>query len=134
MAAAAISAVFVDYKRIKGRKVHQIVFEVPSETWAQTYGVLGEPSIDGSEWFAVAKLNGVPAQEAKGGKLAQKAALMCQEGAFKRFAEQAGYSDPVKLIYARCDITSRAHLDHDDGAAKQFHELALEYDAWRNVA
>lgn len=134
MAAAAISAVFVDYKRIKGRKVHQVIFEVPSETWSETYGVLGEPSIEGSEWFGIAKLNGVPVQEAKGGPLAKKAALLCNEGAFKRFAEQSGYTDPVKFIYARCDVTSRAHLDHDDGAAKQFRELTLEYDAWRNVA
>ena len=33
MTDAAISAVYVDYKRVKTRKVHQIILEVPSETW-----------------------------------------------------------------------------------------------------
>jgi hypothetical protein len=136
---AAISAVFVDYKRIKGRKVHQIIFEVPSETWSKTYEVLGEPSIDGSEWFAVAKPKGIPAQEAKGGKLAQRAGILCTEGAFQVFASEqssvaADENGAKQFIYLSCGVTSRAHLDHDDDAARKFHELDQEYKAWRMVA
>lgn len=134
MTKAAIDAVFVDYRRIKGRKVHQIIFEIPSEKWAQAYGVLGEPTIDGSEWFAIAAMLGVPAEKAKGGKLAQRAGILCDEGGFKRFAADAGYADPVKMIYARCDVTSRAYLDHDDSAGRAFLNLISEYDAWRIAA
>lgn len=134
MTKAAIDAVFVDYRRIKGRKVHQIIFEIPSEKWAQAYAVLGEPTIDGSEWFAIAAMTGVPTEKAKGGKLAQRAGILCDEGGFKRFAIDAGYPDPVKMIYSRCDVTSRAYLDHDDGAARAFLDLVSEYDAWRIAA
>jgi hypothetical protein len=132
MTKAAIDAVFVDYRRIKGRKVHQIIFEVPSEKWQECYSVLGEPSIDGSEWFAVAKMVGVTSQEAKGGKLAQRAGILCNEGAFKVFCkEEHGCDDPAEAIYAVCGVTSRAHLDHDETAGRAFLDMAEHYKVWR---
>jgi len=135
MSKAAIDAVFVDYRRIKGRKVHQIIFEIPSEKWAQAYAVLGEPTIDGSEWFAIAAMTGVPTDKPKGGKLAQRAGILCEEGAFKAFCVEAyNQPDPVKAIYAQCGVESRAHLDHDDDAARAFIEMASYYDAWRIAA
>jgi hypothetical protein len=135
MSKAAISATYVDYRRVKGRKVHQIIFEVPSEKWPEAYGVLGEPTIETSEWFAVAKMNGAEPVQNKGGKLAQRAGILCGEGAFKAFcAEKLCHADPAQAIYERCGVTSRAHLDHDDQAAKAFHEMTVEYDAWRIAA
>lgn len=134
MSKAAIDAVYVDYRRVKGRKVHQIIFEVPSERWPEAYRVLGEPTIETSEWFAIAKMVGAEPMQAKGGKLAQRAGILCDEGGFKRFAIDAGYDDPVKMIYSRCDVTSRAYLDHDDGAGRAFLDLVSEYDAWRIAA
>lgn len=130
----AISATFVDYRRIKGRKVHQIIFEIPSEKWPESYDVLGEPSIDTSEWFAIAKMNGIEPEKAKGGRIAQRAGILSNEGGFAAFAAEKFGKEPVALIYDFCGVTSRAHLDHDDSAAAKFHELTREYDAWRLVA
>ena len=130
MTAAATNAVYVDYKRIKTRKVHQIVFEVPSETWPDVYKVLGEPDIDGSRWFAVAAMEGVQPVALKGGALAQKAGIMCNEGAFEQYAIGCGYNSPEDMIYSRCNLTSRAHLDHDEVAASQFKGLCDEYQLW----
>lgn len=133
--AAAISATYVDYRRIKGRKVHQVIFEVPSEKWSEAYRVLGEPTIETADWFAIAKMVGAEPEKTKGGKLAQRAGILCQEGAFKIFCfEKLGRSDPAQAIYARCGITSRAYLDHDDAAARAFQDLISEYDAWRIAA
>jgi hypothetical protein len=134
MTKLAIDATYVDYRRVKGRKVHQIIFEVPSELWPEAYRVLGEPTIETSDWFGIAKMTGAAPQQNKGGKLAQRAGILCSEGAFQRFARECGYDDAVKMVYARCDVTSRAHLDHDDGAAKAFHELDLEYQAWMRTS
>lgn len=133
---AAIAGQFVKFEAVPTRKVVRVVLEMPIEQANDVLGKLGGyPDAANAKWVGAALLVDEPAENTmKGGKLAQKAALLCQEGAFKRFSEQNGYADPVKLIYARCDVTSRAYLDHDDDAAKQFHELTLEYDAWRNVA
>ncbi|WP_313193127.1 hypothetical protein [Shinella zoogloeoides] len=127
----AISATFVDYRRIKGRKVHQIIFEVPSEKWQETYSVLGEPSIETSDWFAIAKMQGIEPEKAKGGRLAQRAGILSNEGGFAAFAAEKFGKEPVALIYDFCGVASRAHLDHDESAAAKFHELTREYDAWR---
>lgn len=128
----AIDAVFVDYRRVKGRKCHQIVFEVPSEKWPEVYRVLGEPTIETSDWFAIARMNGVAPQEAKGGKLAQRAGILCNEGGFKTYCREVHrFDDPAQAIYATCGVNSRAHLDHDEDAGRAFLEMVRGYDAWR---
>lgn len=127
----AIEATFVDYRRVKGRKVHQIIFEVPSERWPEAYKVLGEPTIDASDWFAIARMNGAEPAKLKGGKLAQMAGILSAEGAFKVFClEELAHADPVQAIYQECGVSSRAHLDHDDVAAAAFVDLKSRYDAW----
>ena len=138
---AALSATFVDYRRVKGRKVHQIIFEVPSEKWPEAYGILGEPTIDASDWFAIARMTGVEPQVAKGGKLAQRAGILCTEGGFRRFlADRIGRphiiseEEAKNEIYRICGVTSRAHLDHDQQAGSAFLNLVSEYDAWRIAA
>lgn len=136
MGKLAIDAVFVDYRRVKGRKCHQIVFEVPSEKWPEVYAVLGEPTIDGSEWFAIARMTGVKPQEAKGGKLAQRAGILCNEPAFIRFVAErqggpvAGTEAAVQFLYEQCGVSSRAHLDHDEDAGRAFHGIEVEYRNW----
>lgn len=128
----AIDAVFVDYRRVKGRKCHQIVFEVPSEKWPEVYRVLGEPTIETSDWFAIARMNGVAPQDAKGGKLAQRAGILCNEGAFKVFCKETfGFDDPAQAIYDQCGVSSRAHLDHDEEAGRLFIGMTKHYDVWR---
>lgn len=135
MTKAAISAVYVDYKRIKTRKVHQIVLEVPSENWAKVYAVLGEPDIDSSDWFALAKLEGVPSEKLKGGEISRIAGMLCNEGGFQTYCQEVhSSSDPRMVVLDYCDITSRAHLDHNEDAAKAFSDLRSSYETWRRVA
>lgn len=137
----ALSATYVDYRRVKGRKVHQIIFEVPSEQWPEAYRTLGEPTIESAEWFAIAKMAGAAPQEAKGGKLAQRAGILCTEGGFRRFLSDRANrlhimsEDEAKsAIYHICGVSSRAQLDHDREAGSAFLNLVSEYDAWRIAA
>ncbi len=54
---AAFSATYSDWRVIKGRKVVQIVFEVPLEASGHAYNVLsGMPNFGSEKWFAIARM------------------------------------------------------------------------------
>ena len=54
---AAFSASYSDWRIVKGRKVVQIVLEVPLEAAHHAYNVLGGmPSLGSEQWFAVARM------------------------------------------------------------------------------
>ncbi len=136
---AALSAVYTDYRRVKSRKVHQIVFELPSEKWAEAYRVLGEPSIETSEWFAIAKLQ-VPAEPAPapkdvGSNLAANAALMLKEPAFQAFLVEKGiaFNDVDHGMKVLLHINSKAQLNTDPAAAARWRELRSTFEAWRRT-
>lgn len=57
MKPAAISGDFANYRPVLGRKVLQIVIEVPIERQAEVFDVLGYPTGGGSIPVAVARLN-----------------------------------------------------------------------------
>jgi hypothetical protein len=62
--AAAFSATYRDWKVIKGRKVVQVVFEVPIESADLAYQVVGGMPHPGTEaWFGIAKLDPRQQQE-----------------------------------------------------------------------
>lgn len=135
----AIEATYVDYRRIKGRKVHQVIFEVPSETWPETYAVLGEPTIEASHWFAIAKMNGAEPVQNKGGDMARSAAMLCDNPNFRIWIARTGDFAGVHMVDTataarevrqRCGVESRAHLDHDDEAAKTFRAMRLDFEQW----
>ncbi len=52
----AISAVFVNHKRIASRKAFQIILEVPEEEQKKVFDVLGYPNSSKSIWVGVARL------------------------------------------------------------------------------
>lgn len=54
---AAFSASYSDWRLVKGRKVVQIVFEVPMEAAGHAYNVLdGMPKFGSEQWFAIARM------------------------------------------------------------------------------
>lgn len=139
---SAIAATFVDYRRIKTRKVHQVIFEVASETWPEVYAALGEPNIESSEWFAIAKMRGVTPEPTKGAYWAGQAAMMCNNPDFWRYLPAKGIVDAdvqvdadlaAEVVRRQCCVTSRAHLDHDDEAAKEFRQLKSDFEFWLSV-
>lgn len=112
--AAAFRAVYTDWRLIKGRKVVQVVLELPIEQADQAYRALnGMPNPAESAWVAVARLkperqvvqdrlakpahdNAQPASEpeppvrarkpvAPEKRLAQQAGIMCADMGFQRF-------------------------------------------------
>lgn len=132
---AAVAAQFVKFDAVPTRKVARITLEIPIEHANHVLNELGGfPDAANAKWIGCALMKSEPTDTLKGGKLAQRAGILCNEGAFVTFARDQGYDNPVEFIYALCRITSRAHLDHDDEAAKAFRDLDLSYQAWMRAA
>lgn len=144
MSNAAIQAVYTDYKRVKGRKVHQVVFEVPSEKWPEVYKVLGEPDIETSQWFGIAAMNVTEKAETpedQGKNYTANAAMMVKEESFRRFLGSCYSEDYVmtpveadKDVKARLNIKSKSELNTDNAAAERWKGLRSQYDAWMAAA
>lgn len=143
MTKAAIKAVYTDYKRVKSRKVHQIVFEVPSEDWPNVYRVLGEPSIETSDWFGIAAMNvtePAPTPQEQGTNLAANAAIMLGDQLFQSFLaheydclvdSKESANICIKMLL---DIESKSTLNTDPQKAAQWRELRSQFEAWKLVA
>jgi hypothetical protein len=109
MTAAAFRATYSDWKVIKGRKVVQVVFEVPIETADLAYQVVGGMPHPGTEaWFGIAKLDPrqqreeqsasskaqIPTAQPRqstpaGATYAQRLGIACSQPGFWRFLEEA---------------------------------------------
>lgn len=135
---AAIQATYSDYRRVKGRKVLQLILEVPLEQAPAVHEAFGEPLSDGTTWVAVARLDPTAKAERKGGKLAQRAGIICNEGAFDKFLTEhymrIENQTPADFVRDWCGVESRAELDHDEEAARKFTNLEASYRAWLTVA
>lgn len=132
-APAAVKARYADWRPVKGRKVLQIVLEVPLEQQNEVLAMLGAPLPDRDLWVAIAVLSDAPG-ELKGGRLAQIAGIVCNEIAFQQWSGRANAGDAADFIRQRCGVESRAMLDHDETAGSAFREMKAEYEAWLKVA
>lgn len=73
----------------------------------------------------------IPAEpEIKGGRVAMRAAILCDEGGFRVFLGADDKNHAAEIIRTRCGITSRRELDHNPKAASTFLALTRDYDAW----
>ncbi len=142
-----IKARYADWRTVKGRKVLQITLEVPLEQQEDVLSMLGAPMPDRDLWVAVARLTESQNTDAfKGGPLAKKAALLCQNGAFRRWAAgqlAAEGMDGIAVldgdmaadfIRERCGVESRAMLDHSDDATRFFRQMETDFDLWMRCA
>jgi len=66
----------------------------------------------------------------KGGVLSQEAARKCRELAFCEYSDSATEDEAREFILEKCQIKSRAELDHDPAAAERFKVLMREFAAW----
>ena len=90
MKEAMVKGTYSDYRRVKGRKVLQMIIEVPLEQAPQVHEAFGEPLTDGSMWVAVAKLNETKENEpttkqTNPHRLSQQAAMLCDDTLFQNF-------------------------------------------------
>jgi hypothetical protein len=71
----------------------------------------------------------------KGGGLAQRAGIICNQPSFWKWLYEDGYhclnqSDASIFVRNRCGVTSRAELDHNEDAGKLFENFLTDYEMW----
>lgn len=142
---AAIQASYADYRRVKGRKVLQLIFEVPLEQAPQVHDVFGEPMPDGSTWVGIARIDpNAKAEPVKTEKpkrqwgqlsRAEQAGIACNEKGFRAFLESKGHrvddaDAAAQVVRSICGVTTRALLDTSPFAANEWSKLYGEYTVW----
>ncbi len=151
-----IKATYADYKRVNGRKVLQLICEVPIEQAPLVHRTLGEPGIgDGAIWVAIAKLKKpVPQQQQKAQepgvgsppsgssadkhRLSRQAAMCCDDMLFRTFLSNEkgvlvgdGAAEATRRL---CLVASRAEFNTDPAAAARWETLHGEYLLWKDCA
>src|SRR3954471_1246437 len=90
--AAVTQGTFADFRLIKGRKVAQLVFEVPIEQADQALAALGGlPQPATEAWVALARLETkakVTSIKTDNTKLSLEAVMRCKEPAFQAFLRE----------------------------------------------
>lgn len=131
---SAIEGQFTKMETVATRKVVRLHIECPIEKADEILRVLGGfPDPSNAQWIGMAPLNVERESVLKGGKISQAAGIMCAERAFQQFCDASDAEEAAAWLRQRCGIKSRAHLDHNDEAAKQFREAQAEYQAWLKV-
>jgi len=131
MEAAAISATFSDFRIVKGRKVAQLVLEVPLEKANSALAALGGiPQPATETWVAVARLTAEPKSEKPKERrrfeelpLSQQAALRCNDPEFQGWLDVANADRAAAEVRLRCAVKSRAELDSNNFAADLWRDL-----------
>jgi len=72
----------------------------------------------------------VKPEEPKGGPLAKRAFILCGQRAFQVFLDVGTADEARNEVCRRCGVASRAEIDHDDAAAKEWVEIDLKYRLW----
>lgn len=68
----------------------------------------------------------------KGGKLAQRAGILCGEQPFWKFTDTSNAEEAAEWLRVECNIRSRSMLDHDQAAALKFKDVLRRYKVWMN--
>jgi predicted metalloenzyme YecM len=135
---AVTQGTFSDFRLIKGRKVCQIVIEVPIEQADQALAALGGlPQPMNETWVALARLETkervVPIKP-DNTRLSLQAALRCQDPLFQRYLEVSNENEAAEAVRKFCGISSRAGLNTDPEAAIAWRTLDAQFLAWKRGA
>lgn len=149
-APAAISGDFATYRHVQGRKVLQLVIEVPAESAAAVFAALGTPGAGEGIPVALARLAKPSAQEPPAERkrftelpYAQQAAIRCGEIEFQRFLQEgyrsaygngpfASNADAAAgAVRTICAVESRKEIVRDSLAGSRWIEIESEYWAWQ---
>ena len=139
---AAIQGDYCDLRFIKSRKVCQVVIELPIEAGGEFVRIFGTPNPATGVPIALARIepldvrmqrNPNPYLKKAGGKLAQRAGILCNEGAFQKWIGANNADEAADNMRVCCGVASRADLDHAPEAARKFLDLESSYKAWLTV-
>lgn len=136
----AISGTLADIRRVKTRKVIQVIIEVPEEHHAHVHQVLGWDYDTTQVALAVinpnvSKVNDEPKAEKQRQKwidlpYPQQAAMRCNEKAFQEFLNARDAEVAAHVVRKRCGVESRSEIKRDTVAGGSWMALEKEYLIW----
>jgi predicted metalloenzyme YecM len=136
--AAVTQGTFADFRLIKGRKVCQIVIEVPIEQANQALAALGGlPQPATEAWVAIARLETkerVVPLKPDNTKLSLEAVMRCRDPLFQRYLKVSNEDDASETVRLTCGVPSRAGLNTDPEAAIAWRTLDGQFLAWKRGA
>lgn len=149
-APAVISGDFSTFRHVQGRKVLQLVIEIPAEQAADVFSTFGYPGSGNPIPVAVARLNPTVSQPETVQKekrtfshlpFPQQAALRCQEPEFWRWMNDTlaetfnnrveGMEQAVSVVRQLCGVESRSEIKPGTEAARTWEGIEAEYYAWQ---
>jgi hypothetical protein len=147
-APAAIQGDYTDLRFVKGRKVIQVVIELPIEAGEAFVKAFGTPNPATGTPVALARI--VPESERKKESAvverpgrrwnelsrAQQAGIACNEKGFWTFLYEKGWNvseadHAAEAVRTICAVDTRSRLDVEtSGAGKVWDKLYSEYQTW----
>jgi hypothetical protein len=143
----AFKATFSDCRLVRGRKVAQLVFEVPIEEVDQALSVLGGmPQPTKEAWVGIARLDPkqtpektaepVPAKNVASFPFeelpySQQAGILCSDPSFQTFMGSGPDTErTVSALYKKLSIRSRSEIIPGSLAAASWKDLVGRYRDW----
>jgi hypothetical protein len=144
----AFQATFSDFRLVKGRKVCQIVLEVPIEGADKALSVLGGlPNPAEERWVGVARIEQKKNHPVLTGKdlwrASAECAMACKEPEFwkmlnLRYKNSNRPDFPInserkatEFVRSWLEIDSRSDIDHDATAAERWEKINQDYMKWQ---
>lgn len=142
MTAAATKATFSDFRIVKGRKVAQLVFEVPLEGADAALAALGGlPQPASERWCGIARLTEEAARKpdargryqqlSEGEQAVARAGVLAGDRDFQKWSNALTPKLAGDFIRGYCKIESRAELATDYAARARFLDLEARYKSER---
>lgn len=141
---AAIRGTFADFRLIKGRKVAQLVVEIPIEEADAALATLGGlPQPAAERWVALAILKTQPPQAVKQKRkfseldATMRAGIICGEPAFWRFLSKEYDGNVIceeeaeQWVRDFCGVDSRRGLNDNPPALEKWNRLQDLYITWK---
>lgn len=146
-----IRADFSSFRHVQGRKVLQLVMEVPIEEAEAALRSLGMPTVGESKWCAIALLDlskpsAAPQAQAAPPKdrrpfstlpLSQQAAIRCRDKEFQAFLSETFHNawemneaDAAATVRQICQVESRTEFDTSGSAALDWEKVDLSFQEY----
>lgn len=158
----AFSATYSDWRLIKGRKVVQVVFEVPLEAAGNVHDILGGmPDPSKSVWCAIARLKEpkevMPDKQNEGAQKnisppvnirpaakkswhelspAQQAGILCAHKGFQVFlglGRKITEEEAAHKVRHYCGVESRSEISRENKSGEAWQEIVGKFRAWETA-
>jgi hypothetical protein len=139
---AATLATFSDFRTVKGRKVCQLIFEVPMEAANEALQALGGvPSPVDPVWCGIArvqpKATSEPLKAVEGPRKRWRdstptfqASIRCGEPLFREYIGAETEADAADLVRIMCGVTTRANIIQGEPSGDAWEQCESRYQNW----